>query len=560
MARHGHTYPNVRIPAEALVNTALGSLASHACVDDELLRATRLDLAGFVVPSRDARVVLREDLRRAAALGLGGLPAARVARALPVVDAGTGEVAVRRELAGGAPLVLVRDRTALRGAVAPTRLEEARAMGPSLAPRLTATLDLTAHRLLRRVARLAEGQGSRAFAVGGVVRDAIRGAVPNHPRDLDVVVEGDGLAVARLLAAETGGKLVEHRRFLTASIVDPKGRRVDIATARAESYEAPGALPHVRPATIDGDLRRRDFTVNAMAVELSSDSFCLVDPLGGRRDVPERRLRVLHPLSFVEDPTRLFRAARYAVRLGLTPDPWTVECRKLALELAPFDALSGARLMAELKLLLNETEPERALAMLGSDGVFRLLDPGFRYTPTTASGLRRLTSVLAWSQAHRVAVMPVDLLLLVLLGDQAPRIAGRALRRLGMNTESGGRLLDVVPRTHLLLTRLRAASTRSAAARDLRGRAGLELAWLWLNGDPPVRRTVTRFLERDAAVEPWLSGDEVIALGIPRGPAVGRVLEELRDGRLDRTVAGRAAARHHVRRRAGEPGARWAGG
>lgn len=559
MARRGHTYPHVRISAGDLVNTALGSLAPRACVDDELLRATRLDLTGFVVP-RDARVVLREDLRRAAALGLGGLPAARVARAIPVVDAGTSEITVRRELARGAPLVLIRDGTTSMDAVAPPGPEGARAMGLSLAPRLDAALDETAHRLLRRVARLAEGQGSRAFAVGGVVRDAVRGEIPNDRRDLDVVVDGDGLAVARLLAAETGGKLVEHRRFLTASMVAPGGHRVDVATARAESYEVPGALPHVRPATIDADLRRRDFTVNAMAAELSSESFCLVDPLGGRGDVQERRLRVLHPLSFVEDPTRLFRAARYAVRLGLTPDPWTVECRRLAIELAPFDALSGARLIAELKLVLNEAQPERALAMLGTDDVFRLLDRDYRYTPPTASGLRRLGSALAWSQAHALAVVPVELLLLVLLGDQTPWIAAGALRRLSVNAESGSRLLAVLQRTHLLLTRLRAASTRSAAARDLRGRAGLEVAWLWLHGDTAVRRTVTRFLERDAAVEPWLSGDEVIALGIPRGPAVGRVLAELRDGRLDRTLPGRAAARHHVRRRASEPGARWAGG
>jgi tRNA nucleotidyltransferase (CCA-adding enzyme) len=559
MARRGHTYPHVRISAGDLVNTALGSLAPRARVDDELLRATRLDLTGFVAP-RDARVVLREDLRRAAALGLGGLPAARVARAIPVVDAGTSEITVRRELARGAPLVLIREGTTSMGAVAPPGPEGARAMGLSLAPRLGAALDQTAHRLLRRVARLAEGQGSRAFAVGGVVRDAVRGEIPNDRRDLDVVVDGDGLAVARLLAAETGGKLVEHRRFLTASMVDPGGRRVDVATARAESYEVPGALPHVRPATIDGDLHRRDFTENAMAAELSSESFCLVDPLGGRRDVQERRLRVLHPLSFVEDPTRLFRAARYAARLGLTPDPWTVECRRLALELAPFDALSGARLIAELKLVLNEAQPERALAMLGTDDVFRLLDRDYRYTPTTASGLGRLGSTLAWSQTLALAVIPVELLLLVLLDDQTPRIAAGALRRLSVNAESTSRLLAVLQRTRLLLTRLRAASTRSAAARDLRGRAGLELAWLWLHGDTAVRRTVMRFLERDAAVEPWLSGDEVIALGIPRGPAVGRVLAELRDGRLDRTLPGRAAARHHVRRRASAPGAGWAGG
>ncbi len=134
-----------------------------------------------------------------------------------------------------------------------------------------------------------------------------------------------GWRSARLLAAEIGGALVEHARFLTASVTCDR-RRVDIATARAERYEVPAALPRVRPAAIGEDLRRRDFTVNAMAAELSSGAFLLVDPLGGRRDLQRRRLRVLHPLSFVEDPTRIFRAARYGARLGLTPDPWTAAC------------------------------------------------------------------------------------------------------------------------------------------------------------------------------------------------------------------------------------------
>src|SRR5947208_468905 len=161
-----------------------------------------------------------------------------------------------------------------------------------------------------------------------MVRDVWREA-PVSRRDLDLVVEGDGPAVARRLAQELGGTLREHERFLTASVETPGAGRIDVATARTERYETRGALPRVMPAAIEEDLRRRDFSVNAMAIELASGAWGLLDPFGGREDLARRRLRVLHPLAYVEDPTRLFRAARHGARLGLTPDRATLAAQAL---------------------------------------------------------------------------------------------------------------------------------------------------------------------------------------------------------------------------------------
>jgi tRNA nucleotidyltransferase (CCA-adding enzyme) len=558
VARLGQLYPQARVVARDLINAVVGSLPPGATANDALARAGRHDAPALLLPQRGGHVVLREDLRRAVALGLGEVPAERIGRPVPALAADAPELAVRRAFAAGAPLVLVREEGAPVSAVLPGGLAAGPGLGPTLARALAASLDREAQRVLRRIAALAEGQGSRAFAVGGVVRDALGEARRRRGRDLDVVVQGNGMAVARALAAEMGATLVEHGRFLTASLAGPGRRRVDVATARAESYEEPGALPRVRPAGVEEDLRRRDFTVNAMAVELASPARLLVDPLGGRADLRARWLRVLHPLSFLDDPTRVVRAARYAVRLGLALDPWTADCQRLALELAPFDALSGPRLAAELQRVLEEPRPERVLDGLGRDGAFRLLDRAYRYTPATARRVQRLGATLAWVRAHGVPVSGGELLALVLLADQAPDAAAGGWRRLGHGPAAGARLAAAARRAESLLPRLRAASTRSAIGRALRGRPGLELAWLWLGGDTATRRTVTRFQDRDAAVRPWLSGDEVMALGIPRGPVVARVLEELRDGRLDRTVPGRAAARRHVRRRVGEAGARWA--
>lgn len=546
MARRGHPYPNVRVVASDLVNTRLASLTSRASAEALLARAARHDVDGYTVVPGLGQAALREDLRRAVALGLGDVPAARVSRTLPVVDAEADEIAIRRELAQGAPLVIVRAGAALVGAVAPS----APALGPSLAARLGGLLDGEARQILRQIACLAEGQGSRAFVVGGVVRDAVAG-VTRPARDLDVVIEGDGVAVARRLADATGSQFVAHARFLTASVQFSGGRRVDVATARTEHYEAPGALPRVRPAEIAEDLRRRDFTVNAMAAELSSGAFHLVDPLGGRRDLAMRRLRILHPLSFVEDPTRIFRAGRYAVRLGLALDAWTAAARRLALEAAPFAALSGARLIAELRRALREPHAERVLARLGRDGGFRLFARRYVYTVRTAARLRALAPATRWARRHAPAALPLELLLVVLLADQTPLVVVEALERLGVTGAPRARLLAILRRTRLRPAPRDPVQPRSARAAALRGASGLELSWRWLSGDTAARRRVTRFATRDAAVAPWLDGEEVMALGIPSGPTVGRVLEELRDARLDGTLRDRAAATAHVRRRAG---------
>ena len=334
MARRGHAYPQVEPTAGALVDAVVATAPRNATASAALR----------VVRRRDARMValggetwaLREDLARAEALGLGHLAARGLTRPLPVVDARAPELRVRRLLAGGAPLVVVR------GLGAAVRPPAPRAV--SLRARFVRDVAPDVLQLLGAAGRAAAGRGARAFAVGGLVRDTLAGR-DGARRDLDVVVEGDGLGVARELARELAGSLVEHERFLTASVTLATASggvsRIDIATARAERYERPGALPHVLPAGIEEDLRRRDFTVNAMAIELASGALELLDPLGGASDLRQRRLRVLHPLSFVEDPTRIVRAARYGTRLGLRPDAWTRRCQALALGLGPYPALSG---------------------------------------------------------------------------------------------------------------------------------------------------------------------------------------------------------------------------
>lgn len=406
--------------------------------------------------------------------------------------------------------------------------------------------------LLRTAGKLGEAQGHAAYAAGGFVRDLLLGRTADHVPDIDLVIEGDGIAFGRRLAEETGGHLVVHGAFGTASLegaATPDGTgvgRVDIAMARHERYARPGALPEVSPAGIDEDLGRRDFSVNAMAVALSPSAWGrLHDPFGGADDVAARRLRVLHPLSLVEDPTRIWRGARYAGRLGLRPDPGFKRALALALEVGEYPALSGQRLRAEHALVMNEAEPWRALVLLLGWGAFRLWDPSYR---VTAPGRARLASArlfLRWARGAHIAVDGAELGLLALLFDQSRPVADRCVRRLTIASGMAARVDAAAARA--LARRLVSVRPRrpSHVADVLRSAGDSLLLGAWLAGEGKARRHIEWFLREGRAGRPLLSGDEVMAAGVPRGPLVGQVLALLRDLRLDgraRTIEEERAA------------------
>jgi tRNA nucleotidyltransferase (CCA-adding enzyme) len=535
VAKRAHAYPQVTVTAAELVDTAVVTAPGGIAAADSL-RLARKREAG-VVACGEGRYVLREDLARAVALGLGDVPARSLARPLPVAPRHAPELDVRRRLAEGATAVIVTDgRTAL-GAVA--RAPRPRAL--SLAPHLARTVLPAALARLSTAGRLAEAAGARAFVAGGIVRDAWQ-AHAGGAHDFDVVVEGDGPAVARALASELGGTLLEHDRFLTACLTMADGVRIDVVTARSERYETPGALPRVIPATIEQDLRRRDFTVNAMAAALAGD-WPLLDPLGGITDLSRRRLRVLHPLSFVEDPTRILRGARYAARLDFTLDAWSVRCQALAVALAPYPALSGHRLAAELERVVRDAHPGVALARLGRAGVFRIVDARYRFTRRTARAVDALEETLAWSTGHGLAIPAFPLALVALVADQPSAVATAFLERLALRGEPLARVLQALGD---------AGRPSSRVGADTGGRSSstppsLALAAFYLKGDRGVRARLEReaALRRTAKAE--LHGDDLIDLGVPRGPAVGGVLDDIRDRRRRGEIGNRAAEIDYVR-------------
>ncbi len=369
------------------------------------------------------------------------------------------------------------------------------------------------------------------YLAGGVVRDLLLG---RPVRDLDLVVEGDAIAIAGEIARRLSGSVKAHRRFGTAAITLPDGDRIDVASTRRETYAHPGALPAVvAGASIEEDLARRDFTINAMAVALSAGRR-RIDPFGGAADLERGVIRELHARSFLDDPTRAFRAVRYANRLGFRIHPTTRRAISAAPAHRALARVSGDRVRREIRLIFEEPRRGRATAQLGALGLAQALEPSLRADRPAAGRVARaeafggagagdvtwLCYLLAWMwQAGEGAV-----------GRVAERLAlvgaeGRVLRRW---PDVAGRLARAtVPEDVSPDELVAAASSLPAGAR---------------------RALLARAAARGIRLS--IRGADLVAAGIPAGPAVGaalaRTLAARREGRIgkkDELAFALAAAR-----------------
>jgi tRNA nucleotidyltransferase (CCA-adding enzyme) len=385
-------------------------------------------------------------------------------------------------------------------------------------------------------ARLSRLHGIPVYLVGGLVRDLLLG---RENRDLDVVVEGDGPHFARLLAAELGGRVREHQAFLTAVVVDPEGLHVDVATARSEFYREPAALPEVTTSALRQDLYRRDFTINTLALRLGpGETPELIDYFGGRRDLAEGAIRVLHSLSFIDDPTRVLRAVRLEQRLGFAISEETLHLVAVAVEEGVFDRLSGSRLRDELVLLLDDP----AVALRGFDrladlGVLAALGPELALTPELRERLRSAVGAFHWFRLQGLAEPSVHLwrLLLVALTEGLP---GEGVERLARRLMLSGENLTVVTGAPARLAAARGVLRRSRLAAHqvadaLAELPGEDLLLLLGTESEPVRRRVRRDLTELRPFRLGVRGRDLVAAGEPAGPAIGEALRRTRAARLD---------------------------
>lgn len=248
--------------------------------------------------------------------------------------------------------------------------------------------------LLRTIGEVAEKNGYTAYAVGGFVRDLLL-RIKNF--DLDIVVEGDGIKFAKELAVHFGGTVRTHEKFSTALVIMPDGFNIDVATARLEYYEYPAAMPTVELSSLKLDLYRRDFTINAMAINLNPEKFgTLVDFFNSQTDIKERRIRILHNLSFVEDPTRIFRAIRFEQRMEFVIGKHTEKLLKNAVKMNLFNRFFGHRCFTELKLIFSEENPIPAIRRMAEFDLLKFILPGLKFDKRMERNLEETQHALAW--------------------------------------------------------------------------------------------------------------------------------------------------------------------
>lgn len=394
---------------------------------------------------------------------------------------------------------------------------------------LSAYLEEGQRRAFEAVRRLALETGVAVYLVGGPVRDALLGA---PVLDLDLAVEGDAPALARQLSEGLNGRVTIHERFGTAT-VSAGGGRTDLVTARRESYPSPGRLPLVTPGTINDDLARRDFSVNAMALPLSPSDGFLLDPLGGLGDLRAGVVRTLHRRSFVDDPTRMMRAVRYEQRFGFTIHKSTLDDMSEAVSAGHMDVVSGDRWRQELDRILGEDDPVAPLQRALQLGLMEGIHPAFgEPLMDEDSGLRKVVS-LASSEDKTGP----DVCFAALFGPLSGADAEGVIHRLRLPERQAALARDTI-KLRESEAQIRAASGQpSELARAL---AGVEPAtvsvWAELSSDKAVANALRHYVSDLRFVKPELSGTELLQMGAVEGPEVGRVLGRLRDARLDGTV------------------------
>jgi tRNA nucleotidyltransferase (CCA-adding enzyme) len=530
-----------RVTARQLMSSPARTIPPDETVARALVFCQRYAQSGILV-AEDERlvgVVAREDLDRAVAHGLSHAPvkavmSARVATSEP--DTAVAEL--QGLLAAGNERVAVLEGDRIAGVV--TRSDVLKALGAQVAaperpgPMLTDELGRLERlqRVFETVAAVSEPYEG-VYLVGGTVRDILLG---ERSFDVDIAVEGDAIALAQALADALGGRVRAHDKFGTAVVLYGEDERVDVVTARTEFYDAPAALPTVEHASIREDLFRRDFTINAMAVSLKgADLGRLVDPFGGRRDLEAKTIRVLHNLSFIDDPTRIFRAIRYENRYGFRMDDHTVRLARGTIEMGLVGDLSSARLRDELEALLSEGDVEHSILRLAELGAANAIHPHLAADDEAVALLRSLTGL---RDRYGLEIPSWRLGLAALARKLPANEVYDWLQRLKVRRRDAEQVAAAVTVGPKLVERLRDGAEPAevvAAAEPYAPDAPLFA--LALADLEPLHAYFDRL--RDVRLE--VSGADLAELGLGESPRVGEILTELRRRKLNGELDGRAS-------------------
>ena len=400
--------------------------------------------------------------------------------------------------------------------------------------------------LLVEFGRVGDELGYSVYAVGGFVRDLLL-RVENF--DIDVVIEGDGIRFAEEFEKKLPCRIRTHKKFGTAIILFPNGLKVDIATARWEVYDSPAALPTVESASIKMDLYRRDFTVNTLAIQLNPNSFGeLIDFFGGVKDIKEKVIRVLHNLSFVEDPTRVFRAVRFEQRFGFQIAKHTQNLMRNAVKVGFLERLSGGRVLSEIILILQEEDPLPALRRMRDFNLLHFLHPSLKFAEQGQALFEQIHHVISWfdllflEQRYERWLVYFYGFIDFLKEGEIEEFCGR----LSMNEKlrkrvKGGKLqadqallqmfswinTDRQPKRSEIYSVLDPLSIES------------KLFMMAKTTQVMTRRYISLYFTQLKDTKPLLRGTDLIQMGMKSGPSIRKVLTDLLKARLDEQVVTR---------------------
>lgn len=545
---------------------AIGIEEGHTIAEaDELMLHFGLKTMPVFAPltRRCTGLIDSQITQKAISHGLAGAPLTdymrRNLKTLPVTatlrDITTVIVGARQRLvpivSDGGSVVGVVSRTDLinifaqePGRMNPTdRAPKSRIMGKTMRDRLPKdVLDI-----LGKAGALGRSRQTPVYVVGGFVRDLLL-KTPNH--DIDLVVEGDGIGFARAFAGVLGGRVRVHKKFLTSVVIFPgadgREERVDVATARLEYYESPAALPTVEHSSIKMDLYRRDFTINALAIRLDCEPMGeIVDFFGGQKDIRDRVIRVLHTLSFVEDPTRCLRAVRFEQRYHFRIGPATEKLIKNDVSLKLLDKLSPARLFNEFEHICAEETAILCIRRLHELGILQAIHPQISINPDKKEMLIRTAKVMAWYRLLYIdeEMRPWLVYFLVLCSSLTYAVTLEVFRRLGIPPALKNEVLGCREKARSLRSSLKRLTANpgfkvSALCAMLRPLPVEFVLYLMADMEvPETRRALSRYITVWRTEKPGADGSDLKKLGLAPGPAYGVILQRLLEAKLDGTAA-----------------------
>ncbi len=378
-----------------------------------------------------------------------------------------------------------------------------------------------------------------AYLVGGSVRDLLRG---ESNLDIDIVVEGDGITFAKALGKKLKAKVISHLRFGTAVIITDQ-LKFDVATARTEYYESPGALPKVEISSIKKDLYRRDFTINTLAVKLNPDNFGqILDFFGGQRDLREKTIRILHNLSFIEDPTRAFRAIRFSERFGFKISKHTKNLIKTAVKINLFDKLSGSRLYDELNLLFFETEPLKAIVGLSELDLLKFIHPHLTLTSALEETFEAIQETFAWFELLFIEdeLSKSHLFLMALFEGLKTQECEKALQRLSVPTRAKKEILVGIKQSKTTLLKLKMSMKEKDIYYTLKPLSLLTILFAIAKAkDKEQKKAISLYLTTLRKIKASLTGKDLKAMGYNPGPLFNKILKAILEVRLEGKVKSR---------------------